>query len=355
MNQRTHSWIAIRAIALLADEDKALNRRSGLVRLLKPHAGMATVGAWIPDQTDARRAGGRVDNHVLKIEPYCGKDNVERFIARKDVLLKRVGARRKLGRLVKADSSLPKTWWAQPYKGDVKKAGQHLPNRAMSMTTMMKDLLVLGSEAVDKLLPGKIDFIKYVGRKARTREEAAALYFFMLSHFLADMCMPCHCDGRKLSSYGGGIPEKQHKNKRPLHKTWEHHWAAKVGPYFEKENLLKSSGAPKPATVLKRARAVDAAVGLAFSPSVPPLARKTDVWLDCINVCRLSFAVASIAAPPGNYPYDDPKARATFDELFNGSTGQDLLRAMDRAVLHDAVLNTAMVWRHIWGGVSAKS
>ena len=49
MNQRTHSWIAVRAIALLEDE----NTERNLVRLLKPHVRKASVGAWIPDQVDA--------------------------------------------------------------------------------------------------------------------------------------------------------------------------------------------------------------------------------------------------------------------------------------------------------------
>jgi len=65
VNQRTHSWIAVRAIALLEDEGASKN----LVKLLKPHARMATVGAWIPDQVDAKRGGNKTENHVLKIEP----------------------------------------------------------------------------------------------------------------------------------------------------------------------------------------------------------------------------------------------------------------------------------------------
>lgn len=53
MDQRTHSWIALRAIALLADE----NAEPNLVALLLPHARQASVGAWIPDQADAKRGG----------------------------------------------------------------------------------------------------------------------------------------------------------------------------------------------------------------------------------------------------------------------------------------------------------
>jgi hypothetical protein len=51
VKQRTHSWIAIRAIALLEDEGLEKN----LVKLFKPHARKASVGAWIPDMADAAR------------------------------------------------------------------------------------------------------------------------------------------------------------------------------------------------------------------------------------------------------------------------------------------------------------
>ena len=147
MNQRTHSWIAIRAIALLEDE----NKERKLVRLLKPHARKASVGAWIPDQVDAKRggAGSATDNHVLKIEPYRG-DHRGRFITRKDELLGRIGMYRMTAQFLEHDDYLDDHWWDKPYSGDVPKHGQHLPNRAMALSTMMKDLLLMGDPVVDR-------------------------------------------------------------------------------------------------------------------------------------------------------------------------------------------------------------
>ena len=202
MNQRTHTWIAIRAIALLKDEGKEKN----LVSLLKPHARKASVGAWIPDQMEAKRggAGGSIDNHVLKIEPYKGREK-ERFIAQKDKLLQRIGMYRMTAQFLKDDNYLDAEWWSAPYKGDIPKQGQHLPNRSMALSTMMKDLLLMGNKRVDSLIPGEIRFAQYMDPKMRTTEEAAAMYFFMLSHFIADTCMPCHCDGRRLAGYSKGL------------------------------------------------------------------------------------------------------------------------------------------------------
>ena len=343
MNQRTHSWIAIRAIALLEDE----NAERNLVRLLKPQARKASVGAWIPDQIDAKRAGGATENHILKMEPYTGAGR-NRFITRKDELLGRIRMFRKIAQFLRQDNSLDPQWWAAPYRGDVTKPGQHLPNRSMALTTMMKDLLIMGNPVIDRLLPGTVRFAQYMAPKTRTEEEAAAMYFFMLSHFLADACMPCHCDGRKLAGYARG-----------LHKELERHWSRKVGPGFEKRNFLQRNVSLTPAQaradsnrVLRQARDVDSKFGLNFGQNtVPDLRRGHDVWREVIYLCRASFAVASIIAPPGQYPYNNPRARAPFATVL-GQRNRRLMDTVDQAVMHDSVLNTAMVWKHIWNKVS---
>lgn len=345
MNQRTHSWIAIRAIALLEVE----NEETNLVRLLKPHAREASVGAWIPDQIDAKRggAGSSTDNHVLKMKPYTGGQR-ERFITRKEELLERIGMRRMMAQFLQNNNSLDRQWWAMPYRGDVPKRGQHLPNRAMALSTMMKDLLLMGNQEIDRLIPGNVRFAQYMAPETRTQEEAAAMYFFMLSHFIADVSMPCHCDGRKLAAYDEG-----------LHKELEAHWSRKVGTGFEKRNLLRNDLHLTPAEtradsnqVLQQARDIDSKFDLNFGqPSIPDLRRGHDVWLEVVNLCRASFAVASIIAPHQQYPYDNPRARAPFEAVL-GDANRQLLEDVNRAVMHDAVLNTAIVWKHIWNKIS---
>jgi len=336
MDQRTHSWIAIRAIALLEDENKEEN----LVKLLKPHVRKASVGAWIPDAIDAKRggAGSSTDNHILKTEPYKG-NQASRFIIKKDELLESIGMYRKTAQFLRNDNYLDEQWWATPYRGDVPKPGQHLPNRAMAMSTMMKDLLLMGNQEIDQLIPGDVRFAQYMAPKARTQEEAAAMYFFMLSHFIADAGMPCHCDGRKLAGYAEG-----------LHKELETHWSQRVGTSFEKKNLLQAKA--DSSRVLQQARDIDTKFGLNFGgASIPDLHRGHDIWLEVIYICRASFAVASIIAPYKQYKYDDPKARAPFNAIFGGANKQ-LLDDLSQTVMYDAVLNIAIVWKHIWNKVS---
>jgi hypothetical protein len=345
MNQRTHSWIAIRAIALLEDEDK--NR--SMVKLLKPCVRMASVGAWIPDDVDAKRggAGSMTDNHILKTAPYEGEQRA-RFTCKKDDLLDRLGMYRRTAQFLGDDNYLDDQWWASPYKGDVTRPGQHLPNRAMAMGTMMKDLLLMGNKQVDQLIPGELRFTRYMSPEVRTQEEAAAMYFFMLSHFIADSSMPCHCDARKLAGYAEG-----------LHKEWETYWSKKVGTGFEKKNLLQMDSNLTPAEaradsnqVLQQARDIDTKFGLNFAGiSIPDLHEDHDVWLEMMFVCRASFAVASIIAPYKQYEYGDPEARAPFDTVFGG-TNKKLLEDTTSSVIYDAVLNTAIVWKHIWNKVS---
>jgi hypothetical protein len=339
MDQRTHSWIAIRAIALLDEE----NKEKDLVSLLEPHAPKASIGAWLPDQTDAKRgeSGSSTGNHILKMLPYEGKQ-ADRFIVKKDDLLKYIGMYRMTAQFLQNANNLDAQWWVSPYQGKVSKPGQHLPNRIMALSTMMKDLLLLGDQQIDDLIPGEPHFAKDMAPELRTRHEAAAMYFFMLSHFVADVCMPCHCDGRKLSDYENG-----------LHKEMEKHWSDKVGTEFEKDNLLKDGVDSE--QVIEQARNIDSKFDLHFSEpvSIPDIQSGHDVWLEAIYLCRASFAVASIIAPYQTYPYDDSKTKAPFDVVLGGGKEQ-ILASLDQAVMHDAVLNTAIIWKHIWNKVSAE-
>lgn len=331
MNQRTHAWIAIRTIALLENGGKSKN----LVKLLKPHAAKAAIGTWIPDLQDAKRGGAKTENHILKMGPFRGKLK-DRFIADKTEMLDRLGPARLMYKYLQNDTTLKPSWWNKSYKGDIKKPGQHLANRATALATMMLDLLIMGEDTVDKLLPGKVSFAKNIDKHARTQEEQLALYFFMLSHFVADSCMPCHCDVRRLAGYSRG-----------LHKQMEDCWSKKVGTKFDKKKLLPASLSISPDQILKDARKVDNNFNITFNPKTLPTVRARDVWKEVINICRGSFAVASIIAPPSKYSYSNKAARAPFKKVFGGGQSKKLAD-MNRMVMHDAVLNNAIIWRHIW-------
>jgi hypothetical protein len=327
MNQRTHAWLAVRAVALLADAHEA----KGLVKLLKPHLRSTAIGAWIPDLADSKKGGGDIDNHILKMKPYSGSQRA-RYIADKAELRKRLGTARLMNTYLRDNQSLSPTWWRQPYKAKPQ-PGQHLANRAMSLCTTLADLLILGDAEVARAVPGAVRFTDQMPNDALSRQEQVATHFFMLSHFVADSCMPCHCDARKLSGYSRG-----------LHNKLEARWSRIVGAYFDKKKLFKSTDSP--AKLLKAARKVDANFGLQFSNAIPRI-KATDVWKEIINVCRASYALANILASPFEFPPGTLKS-APLSRLTQNAIGQTLLEEMDEVIIHDAVLNIAMTWKYIW-------
>lgn len=327
MNQRTHTWLAIRALALMDD----LGTAPDLIKILRPNVRSTAIGAWIPDLQDARLGFGDVDNHIFKLKPYRGREGW-RFTEKKKKLMKKLGAKRNMYWYIKNDETLNDSWWKRPYKADPQ-PGQHLANRSMALSMALIDQLILGDPKVAKLVPRKVRFASNLDDEARSTKQQISTYFFMLSHFIADSCMPCHCDARTLAAYNNG-----------LHKELERHWSKKVGTYFEKKNILESTVSSR--TILKRAKEIDDEFDIKFPNAIPDLKEK-DVWREIVNVCRGSFAIASVIAPPGDYPYNK-KRRAPFEKLFGGKDGEIELEDLDWAVMHDAVLNIAIVWKHIW-------
>ncbi len=338
MNQSTHAWIAVRAAALLEEK----NQQKGLVSLLLPHVSKAAIGAWIPDLTDAKRAGGGIQYHVLKMAPLVSKDTdaQERFIATKDKLIKRLCGSSAMKKYLEEDRTLDQQWWSMPYKADPA-PGQHVANRAMGLFTALRDLLIISDSQVDDLVPGNVLFLSDVGETAKTHAEQAALYFFMLSHFIADACMMCHCDARPLAAFKGS-----------LHHKLELYWGKVVGEDFE-ESKLSPTVTPSPSSLLEKAREVDGRLGIKFVDALPKIRDKRDVWLEMVDACRASFAVMNSVAPNSEFPASTEK-RDLFNILFDPKDGKkkkflDKISAMS---LCDAVTNTAMVWTELWKKVS---
>ncbi len=329
MNQRTHTWLAIRAIALLEDSSGP----KGFIKILKDNVKGAAIGSWIPDLQDTKKGSGDIDNHILKMKPYKGK-NKFRFIKKRKVLFKELGQGRKVCEFLDDwDSVLGAAWWNKAYKAEPS-PGQHLANRSMALTTTLVDQLILGDKKVAALVPGKVSFANRLDMNARSRMEEVAMYCFMLSHFVADSCQPCHCDARILSAYSNG-----------LHKEMESEWSKIVGTYFDKKKYLKNTETAY--KVLQESRAVDTRFDIQFSNNVPDMQAK-DAWLEIINVCRASFAVASVLVPPGNISYKSKK-KTSFDEVFKSDdSAPELLPDFNRMVMHDAVMNIAILWKSLW-------
>ncbi len=328
MKQRTHTWLAIRAIALLADAGVAPD----LVRLLKPHVKSAAIGSWIPDLADAKKGSGDIDNHIFKMKPYNGPGNA-RFVKNRQKTLRALGSARLMSQFIKDWGKLDTDWWETAYKAKPT-PGEHLANRAMALTTTLIDQLILGDSKVAALVPGTVRFASNLDPNARTRSEEVATYFFMLSHFVADSCQPLHCDARTMAGYSNGV-----------HKELERHWNRPIGTYFDKKKLLETTDSPH--TVLKKARSVDQNIGIQFTNEVPDIIAD-DTWLEILSVCRASFAISSILVDPEVIPYGSRK-HTTFETVFKDpGVDAQLLEDLDRAVLHDAVLNIAMIWKEVW-------
>jgi len=302
--------------------------------MLKANVKGAAIGSWIPDLQDSKKGSGDIDNHVLKMKPYDGS-NKSRFIKKRDALIHDLGTERKVCEFLDNwDSVLGASWWNKPYKADPA-PGQHLANRAMALTTTLIDQMILGDQKVAAIVPGNIRFSSRLDDNARTRMEEISTYCFMLSHFVADSCQPCHCDARKLSGYSNG-----------LHKEMEKNWSKTVGTYFDKKNYLNDTDTPN--KILSKAREIDTKFDITFSNDVPEL-RARDQWLETINICRASFAVASILVPPDAISYDSNKT-TTFQKVFKSTESDpDLLKDFNRMVMHDAVLNIAVFWKSLWG------
>ena len=289
MDQITHTWIAVRAVALLEDEGKA----KGLVGLLKPQVREASVGAWLPDRADARISSTVRDNHVFEILPF--KKDARFVVSKRDLLGKHVGSHRMIYSFLDKDTTLKAPWWKRAYKAEAR-PGQHLTNRAMAVATALRDMLLLGNKKIDALLPGRLKSLKYIIDECRTEEETAAMFFFILSHFMADAAMPCHCDGRDLA-----------RAKGRLHSQLERHWGRLIPGTFDDDYLLRASPRPGPTAVLNAARRLDKDLGITFASRVPNLRPDHDIWLETVYLCRASFTLSSIIADPKTYPYTSKK------------------------------------------------
>ena len=330
MDQRTHAWIALRALKLLEEEGQVPE----MIKLLKPYAKNAATGAWIPDKRDAKLGGSNTQNHVFKITPYDGPGK-SRFVYKKKKLMKRLGPERHLSALfLKYDDILDDEWWSGAYKADPP-AGKHLANRAMSLTINNIDMLILGDREVQEQLPGRIGFIGDVPEETRMSGGQVSLFFFMLSHFIADSLMPCHCDEQDLSDYDKG-----------LHKELEKHWSGRIPDLFDDDKL--SGSGLSGGEILDSSLNADTEFGVSFQNTVPEM-NSDDVWEEIVMLCRASFAVASLMAPPSRWPYKPaPQNNAPFSVLFGDTSGEALLAEISRAVMHDAVLNVAVIWKFIW-------
>ena len=324
MKQITHSWIAIRAIDLVRRDPRTRN----LAKILTPWVKHSYIGCWLPDMTGFKKGHGYTKNHTFKMAPYSS-DDTNRFILKKNDLLKELDSNTDLYKYLKNECTLPTTWWDRSFKAE-QPDGRHLPDCLSSIFDTILDLILLGNKEVDDLVPGPINYSKYLTKKISLSKEQISTFFFMLSHYVSDCFMPCHCDNRDLASF-----------KNNIHKQWEIHWDRIVGNYFSKKELLKTSDSDE--KIIEKTKEVDTKLGLDFKLPIT-FDKSDDIWKISIFWCRGSFAFSSDLFKENNFSYtgnETPK----FGEHFND---KHKLKGYDRVILQSAVYSVASMWKKIW-------
>ena len=329
MKQRTHTWIALRAISLIQEDSKTRE----LAEVLAPLARHSYIGCWLPDMQGFKKGHGIVGNHTFKNAPYQGKDKW-RFILPQDKLLAALDSNLALHGYLKEQATLDAAWWGSPYKA-VQNDGEHLPDCLTSLHDTIADLLLLGNPELDALVPGVTGYGSYLDSRCALSKEQVATFFFMMSHYIADCFMPCHADKRKLAVY--------ENRKKVIHSGWEGHWEKEVGTYFSKEKL-KALPDGNSQQIIAKARELDARFNLSFKLPISWPETRNDIWQNAILWCRASFAFSCDLFPPGQYPYDGG-AQPLFSDYFKD---ESKLAEYDRIVLQSAVYAVAGTWKQLW-------
>ncbi len=325
MKQIGHTWIALRAIGLIEKDRKT----KGLAKVLAPWAKHSYIGCWLPDMPGFKKGHGIVGNHTFKNAPYEG-NNESRFIISKRKLLKALDPNLELHSYIRNESTLPKSWWDQPYKAK-QKDGEHLPDCLASLFDTIADLLLLGDGDLEALVPGTTGYGQHLAPECSLTAAQVSTIFFMMSHYIADCFMPCHADKRKLASFKRG----------GLHAGWEKHWDNWAGKYFKKTNLNTTNDTS--AQVIAKAATLDSKLGLSFNTPLTWPKNKNDIWETAIYWCRASFAFSSEIFPLDKYPYGSRKQPA-YKNFFTKAQ----LSKYDKIVLQSAVYAVASTWKQIW-------
>ncbi len=334
MKQRSHAWIALRALKLIDDlveEEKLPKRVRLLSELLFNYLPDVFEGAWIPDTLIVDNATG----HIFKME-LMASDPGGRFSADYKTLKRRLRGKRKSLEIAKDVDVLKK-----PYRAH--KRGGSLPNRVLSISNSLSDMLKLSEFPFGQYVKVKRARAYrtaggYSGSRVKSLDLAPnfagrqiALMYFVLSHYVADAHMPLHCDARDLS----------YDQKRQVFKGFH----AKLEAYWEKNipGDLVFLALPSMSLDTAVARLPKDSI---FTPLVDgtatfnfrTLARGRDEWEEMIDVCRTSFALSRHLIPNGVKTVDDVIEFRSEEELEEAS----------RAIFSDAAKTVAAIWLKSW-------
>jgi hypothetical protein len=322
MKKYSHAWLAFMAIKRLDDNRKDLKPADlayaeSLIAWLMNHKDDVMQGAWFPDELIKDMA----DKHVLKFAP---------------------ADKAPAGTI----SYPPDKFRPLPPEYLIFQYGQDSPVRQQNFNVVdPKDNL---PDRCESLAESVIDHLKVLdhvekGSPVTPTSNQVALWFFMLSHYIADAHVPVHCDSRRFS---------EGKN---IHGEMEKVWDDEINTYYKLNTqktrfLFDPTGYPKPAVDFT----TDPSYQQSFLKAVADgLAKRkfdfsfgggnNNVW-DFMNaVCHNSYLVSYRFFPPQYEP--DTVTMKNWKDLAVPALSINQLSA---AVLADAIDSIVRVWFRIW-------
>jgi hypothetical protein len=322
MKQFSHAWLAFMAIKRLNAKKpelkpEAQKRADKLIEWFMTHKDDITQGAWLPDLLIKDMS----NHHVLKISP--GDTPTEETINYTADKLRKLPSDYLIYKYAKDSPVKDKAFNVD--KND------NLPDRCESLSEAVVDHFKILNFA-DK------------GSPVSPTHNQVALWFFMLSHYVADAHVPVHCDARSFSSADN------------VHGLMEGVWDKEILSYYRVSAqgtrflydadgfpLMKSDPAIAEAYKCSFLKAVDDEItsrefSLGFGSG-----NAKKVWDFMDAICHNSYLVSYRFFPPGKGP-----GNVKADNWRDLSSPTLPLEKLSVAVLADAIDSILRVWFFTW-------
>lgn len=339
MKQRAHAWIALRALKLLNDSGKAPR----LSELLHYYVSDVWDGAWLPDTLIVDMSYGhtfKMDHDPQRLGFDISQDKWLKIPYSK--LKKKLKGQRLCLQYIK-DAQILKV----PYRTHPNNGG-HLPNRVIAISHTIGDMLKMSDYPL----------IFYARKKKRSTFEKdlvtqkvkdlslspmfsarqIALMFFIISHYVADVHMPLHCDYRDFGSESdrtqmGRLPKKLHPS---IEEKWELYFPPKEILVLH-DHLRLSIDEVVSSLPAGSAIKIDTGNEYALDPGI--LKTAGDEWKEMVYIARTSYALSTTWI---DQPYQDVNDMV--------SSGNRLIEFEDvtNRIFHDAVESVARIWLKAW-------
>jgi hypothetical protein len=335
MKQRAHAWVALRALKLVSESNKAAK----LVELLSYYVSDVWEGAWLPDTLIVDMQYG----HIFKMDSdpqRLGSDiSQEQWMKVPYTQLKKKLRGQRLCLEYAKDSPVLK----EPYKSHPTDGG-HLPNRVIAISQTIADMLKMSDYPLIFYARGKkskafasdlmLHKVKDLSVSPIFSPREIALMFFILAHYITDAYMPLHCDLRDFGSDRstmGRLP-------RELHPSIEAKWES----YFpEKNKLMLHEYLKESIDEVVNSLPEDSIIEIEKDDKYRlrlPISKTTgDEWQEMVYITRTSYAVSRKWI---DAPFKD------VDELVAAKSEE--FKDVTNCIFHDAVESVARLWLKAW-------